>query len=172
MSKRRVFKMKCSVFQCCKHERCGCYCRKMKGVFLVFFFRGFFFNKGTVQSTGVWFYFNEHFGISCQTSADNNLRGSTPDFLSSSFKERFPFCCSPQTHIVTEHFRISFPHGQSRLIPARPRAVFVERLVLRQSRQRHVLKLCGDSCVESSHAESSWESQEQTRSPDIHSSNY
>lgn len=44
MPKRKVFKVNCSSFQYCKHQRCGCCCRKMnRGL-------GFFFLLLLVQS--------------------------------------------------------------------------------------------------------------------------
>lgn len=89
MRKRKVFRINC------RHQR-WLLLRKDVGVYLVLIQRFFSFSKGIVQSTSVCFYFHKHFGISC-CSPDNNLGVSTPNFLSSSFKEQLAFCCSPQT---------------------------------------------------------------------------
>lgn len=92
MSKRKVFKINC------RHQR-WLLLHKDVEVFLFLLLCFFFsFSKGIVQRTSICFYFHKHFGISCQTSPDNNLGVSTPNFLSSSFKEQLAFCCSPQTH--------------------------------------------------------------------------
>lgn len=93
MTKRKVFKINC------RHQS-WLLLHKDVGVFLFLLTQIFSsFSKGIVQSTSVWFHFHKHFGISCQTSPDNNVGVSTPNFLSSSLRSSSLFAAHPKhTH--------------------------------------------------------------------------